>query len=820
MYCEACKIEFEENLRYCKWCGQALLDSPQPVQAQTCPACRATVQPGLTFCTVCGYKLTLGSGGGTQVMGSITIQEAEPARGSHQHCTACGESLEPGTAYCKACGTPIYLEFNPSAPVYPQPDSPPPQMPVSPRTRFDSSALPDLGTRLQEPENKGTVEMASGFAPAGLEDKDSGLIFSPSERAEESIEETAVLLDESANNLAFQETVKLETDSDDTESQTIQMSSDVLQIGSFTAESGNLASTESVTSRIESDTFQIESETMGIDSETAGIESSTLQVESDTTPIRDRSRSGINTGKLTEDVWNEPDHPVISLDKGRPTSVLQGLPVEEEAISEPPVAAPSVEPPVAMLPVEPPVDELPAEPALSAPPVDEPSPQSPTADLFDFSEVRAVEQETVKQASPGGTAEFVSPARGENQSREDGRTLIIASESLGFEPPPQQKETAPPPTQEMPQIRPTSPVGPPPLPSPPVPVTGSHQAVTGHQEAGPQPGLNDAALNAFGMGEKVHIPPPPAPRDYPAQVSYSPEAMAAQMMPPPSTVPRRSHLPVLSIIIAVVLIGAAGLGVWYYSAIIAKNAPKPIDVTVDTQPEQPAPTQPDTKTTPVPPAGMVFIPAGSYTIGTDTGDELARPAHKVEIAPYFIDVTEVTNADYKAFVDATRRRAPEGWENGSYPSGQANWPVTGVSWQDAADYAQWAGKRLPTEAEWEAAARGAEGNLYPWGNVWGEGMANLRTNSVTEVGRFKAGASPFGLLDMIGNVWEWTSDGFSVYPNSPADTSDLLEPGVTYRIIRGGAYDRKENTEASYRGFIDASKGYPKTGFRCAKDAK
>lgn len=813
MYCEACKVEFDETLRYCKWCGQALLDSPQPVQAQTCPACRAMVQAGLTYCTVCGYKLTLDTSG-TQVMGSVKVEKSEPNQNtshqstSHQsdaqRCTACGESLEPGTAYCKACGTPIYLEFNPSAPAYTQPVTPAPQMPASPRTRFDSSALPDLGTRMQNQEsnlennleNKGTVEMASGFVPSGLEHTDSGLIFSPS-GTEQVVEETTALPADSATDRAAQQTLKLDTE--ETGSQTIQISSDVLQIGSIAVESENITSPENITSHIESDTLQVEAQTSYIESETTGIESSTLQVESDTVPIRSRRSRG-DTGKLTEDDLNEQQRPVVSLDKGRPTSVLQGLPVEEMTAETPIVETPIVETP----------------PVATPPAAQSPAAQSPTADLFDFSEVHAVEQETVKQAAPGGTAEFASPSSGQNQTAEDGRTLVIASEPFVFDIEEQKKDT-PPPTQEMPQIRPTAPVGPAPPPSPSIPITGTQPAITDRPNAAS--GLNDAARNAFGMGEKVNIPPP-APRDYPAQMVYSPEAMAAQIMPPPATAPRKSHLPILSIIIAVTLIGAAGLAVWYYSATIARNTPAPIDVTV-TEPTQPTPpSQPETKTTPTPPAGMAFVPGGTYSVGTDTGDELARPAHSVPIAPYFIDVTEVTNADYKAFLDATGRRGPEGWEGSSYQAGRGNWPVTGVTWQEAADYAQWAGKRLPTEAEWEAAARGQEGNLYPWGNVWGEGMANIRTSSITEVGRFKEGASPFGLLDMIGNVWEWTADGFSLYPGSPADITDLLEPGVTYRIIRGGAHNRRENTEASYRGFLDASKGYPQTGFRCAKDAK
>jgi formylglycine-generating enzyme required for sulfatase activity len=274
----------------------------------------------------------------------------------------------------------------------------------------------------------------------------------------------------------------------------------------------------------------------------------------------------------------------------------------------------------------------------------------------------------------------------------------------------------------------------------------------------------------------------------------------------------------VSTLVALVVLAATALAVWWYISGGLKsskretiNLPAPPENTSAPPPENPAPAAP---------AGMALVPAGQYTIGRDLGDELERPAHKVDLKAFYIDVTEVTNASYKQFIDATNHRQPDGWKNGTYPEGRANWPVTGVSWQDALDYAEWAGKRLPTEVEWEAAARGLEGRVYPWGNAWGEGMANIRSSSIVEVGQFKLGASPVGALDMIGNVWEWTADPFKVYPGSTASLEDVLEAGITYKVIRGGAFDRKENIEATYRGFLDASKGYDKTGFRCVKDIK
>jgi serine/threonine-protein kinase len=213
---------------------------------------------------------------------------------------------------------------------------------------------------------------------------------------------------------------------------------------------------------------------------------------------------------------------------------------------------------------------------------------------------------------------------------------------------------------------------------------------------------------------------------------------------------------------------------------------------------------------------MVLVPGGTYVVGRSNEDPLEGPEHTVELAPFYMDRTEVTNAEYKRFIDATGHKAP--WTDGTFPEGRENWPVTNVKWQDAVDYAAWAGKRLPSEVEWEAAARGKDGRIYPWGSDWTPGLANIAAKAITDVGRHKDGASPYGVLDMIGNVWEWTADEFELYPGSSAKPPEI-EPGVTYRVIRGGAFDGNKKHDAAYRGFVDAGEGYPKTGFRCVKNA-
>jgi len=209
-------------------------------------------------------------------------------------------------------------------------------------------------------------------------------------------------------------------------------------------------------------------------------------------------------------------------------------------------------------------------------------------------------------------------------------------------------------------------------------------------------------------------------------------------------------------------------------------------------------------------------------MGSNDGDEYERPAHKVSVAPFFIDKYEVTCEEYARFLqEANYARLPTGWRSKSCPQGSPRLPVTGVTWDDANAYAHWAGKRLPTEEEWEFAARGAEGRRYPWGDEWRAGVANAdaegaANRGVAEVGRY-GGATPSGVFDMIGNVWEWTASPFAVYPGGQSGQP----PAGDYRVVRGGAWDSaKRYATATYRGYLPRdSKDTDKTGFRCAKDA-
>jgi formylglycine-generating enzyme required for sulfatase activity len=224
---------------------------------------------------------------------------------------------------------------------------------------------------------------------------------------------------------------------------------------------------------------------------------------------------------------------------------------------------------------------------------------------------------------------------------------------------------------------------------------------------------------------------------------------------------------------------------------------------------------------PAAPDGMVFAPGGTFKMGRDDGEELERPSHIVEVKAFFIDRNEVTNEEYQRFISATKRRPPAHWIGGKIPDGQMKFPVVNVSWNDANAYARWVKKRLPTEAEWEFAARGTDGRVYPWGAAWKPDNANAgrgKQGRIFEAGRYPPGASPFGALDMCGNVWEWTASDFKDYPGRKT-TSALA--GSALKVIRGGAYDAiPKNSTTTYRGAVSPDRAYDKTGFRCARDAR
>ena len=219
-----------------------------------------------------------------------------------------------------------------------------------------------------------------------------------------------------------------------------------------------------------------------------------------------------------------------------------------------------------------------------------------------------------------------------------------------------------------------------------------------------------------------------------------------------------------------------------------------------------------------PPEGMILIKGGTFKMGTDDpkAEDSDKPAHDITVKDFYIDTYEVTNEQYQQFVKQTGHKAPSDWTGTDFPSGEAHYPVRNVSWIDATEYAKWAGRRLPTEAEWEFAARGPEGRIYPWGNDWSPKLSNSKEDDRSgplTVGSYPGGASPFGVMDMAGNVCEWVNDDFTPYPSS-AQTPD---PGN--KCYRGGAYSApKERLKTTYRWWDHPTATYPYIGFRCAQD--
>ena len=235
-------------------------------------------------------------------------------------------------------------------------------------------------------------------------------------------------------------------------------------------------------------------------------------------------------------------------------------------------------------------------------------------------------------------------------------------------------------------------------------------------------------------------------------------------------------------------------------------------------------------------APMVLIPAGSFMMGSD--DRPAeQPIHEVTLDAFYLDRHEVTNAQYRAFVAANPQwsRANvdpalvtddylRSWTGDDFPAGEDNYPVTFVSWYAAAAYAQWAGKRLPTEAEWERAARGPEGNRYGWGSDWDPSRANVarQVGRTAEVCSYPPSA--WGLCDMTGNVMEWVADRYdeTYYARSPEAKPKGPEEGES-RVLRGGAWNYHEDRSSNaYRFFLvqpilnRACTDF--IGFRCAMD--
>ncbi len=196
-----------------------------------------------------------------------------------------------------------------------------------------------------------------------------------------------------------------------------------------------------------------------------------------------------------------------------------------------------------------------------------------------------------------------------------------------------------------------------------------------------------------------------------------------------------------------------------------------------------------------PPLGMVLIPSGTFLFG--------RANTAIYVPAFYIDRFPVTNAGYAEFVKATGRRPPTHWDGVRPPTALMNHPVTHVSWDDANEYAAWKGKALPTEQQWEAAARGVNGNVYPWGNEFSALLCNSAESGrhmTTPVDAFPAGASSFGVFDLVGNVWEWLADWYS-------DSMRVQKGGSFFNDLTYSATFYRAGDEPQHRTAV--------FGFRC-----
>ncbi len=279
-----------------------------------------------------------------------------------------------------------------------------------------------------------------------------------------------------------------------------------------------------------------------------------------------------------------------------------------------------------------------------------------------------------------------------------------------------------------------------------------------------------------------------------------------------SLVPKKkSSLPLILGLALVLLIGA---GVGGYFLLQTK-------VTPAGPPKPPVTTGPEVVNKPE----LVGIPGGAFQMGRNDSLPTESPAHPVTVKAFSMDKHEVTNAEYARFVKESNYPPPTQWGSIAAPVGQELLPVANVSYEDAVAFAEWRSKRdgvtyrLPTEEEWEFAARnGDKDNLYPWGNAWAPGRAAIQEAGVGKeqpVGTYPQGGNSWGVQDLIGNVWEWTSSKASLYPSSPLKLPDVQKGWL---VARGGSYSSQANkVSATMRDWFAPNYKNPVLGFRLVK---
>jgi gamma-glutamyl hercynylcysteine S-oxide synthase len=734
MYCERCNAEFHEEMKYCKWCGQTLIErqggtAPVP----KCSSCASPLQPGWTFCNTCGAKVTTDAQAAASPLclrcGAVVspgatsclrcghrfttersaIQDAGHP-GSVQYCLTCGEALEAGKLYCKTCGAPVQ---NAAAPA--------------------DSLFPAQGSSIGTPENPPTLP-TQGAEATLLLDQTGGQSGPSPQRTElyQSFKPQTPQPEANAT-IDLRQQQKASPAIPPAASEAPPEAGKTIAYSAFTpAEAERLAKAEG-----------------GSQPAQADRQLSAADLQADPDPYTAfQTVQEMRAPNAKEEEFTFEITPLEAPAKQPEAKQQPGFP------GEPPPATMHLQ--MDALPFESTVQE---DTGLL-------KPNRPTTKL--------TPSEYAKPAADETASEPVA----ENAAAGDLATTVIE----------------PPPLKAL----------------PPEPAAVVNQAAQAHPPATP----------AAPAWQK----PQPAATPWPENKQGG----------APPVAKKKGGSPIALIAATIVLIALGGAAIWWFvlrqpaGEVVSPNSNTTTtgnaNLSVANSNSSTANSNTSTTSTPLVPEGMVTVAAGEYTIGREDGDEIEKPKHTVPLKAFFIDRTEVTNAEYKKFIDATSYQAPPHWKDKNFPEGQANFPVVQVNWQDASAYAQWAGKRLPTEAEWEAAARGLEARKYPWGNQWSQSFANIgagEKGSLSEVGKFPEGQSPCGALDMIGNAWEWTADTLSLYPGNSGKAPE--EAGNTaYRVIRGGAFNGTKNNDASYRGYIEANtnrKELDKTGFRCVKDA-
>jgi formylglycine-generating enzyme required for sulfatase activity len=353
----------------------------------------------------------------------------------------------------------------------------------------------------------------------------------------------------------------------------------------------------------------------------------------------------------------------------------------------------------------------------------------------------------------------------------------------------------------------------------------------------PAPASSTSAKDAPELTRRVRrsavIAPAPTLAAQRAQPVPQPAAFAASSMPAPKAA-RSSPLLLVGCAVVLLLFLGGFVGWMLFSKPMPiKGPPGPTPIQGVDVPHTVPPDAPDLE--------MMSVPGGAFRMGRDDAPPTVlneSPSHMVTLRGFMMGRTEVTNAEYAEFVRATGRPAPSGeaapegeqpwwkpWSGGRPPEGQERWPVRNVTLNDAVAFASWRSKRdgvayrLPTEAEWEYAARshGTSG-LYPWGEAFANERANVDAELPRPVGSYPGGASREGVLDLIGNVWEWTSSDAAPYPGN----RDIEVRDKGMKVARGGSYQSKGRggaaVTATSRIFIRPETKHPTLGFRLVRD--